>query len=811
MTFSSNCLRACYCAVAILALLAPSRVRAQADTSLNLSRVTVGESRGKDFWVCFPQNARPGDIGASRLFLKLFITGERNTMVRVSVPGVGFNRTYALQANQVIPVDLDSNLQIASSESILKLGVHVEAEEDIAVFGLSNRKASTDTYLALPTNVLGTTYRAIGYHPPQTDQSFATQFNIVATEDNTNVTISLTGDTKGGRRAGETFAVELDQGDVYTVHGGNSPGRRGDLTGSLVVASKPVSFFVGHSCAQVPADVTFCDQLLEMSPPIPSWGRQFYVGRLEYKPTYAIRAVASEDRTKVFLNNQLVAELNAGQYYENNNMKDNAFVTASKPVLLAQYATSADLDPVMKVGDPFMMLITPTEQFLKYYRFATPVRGQNWHHYINLVIPLEGLNSFRLDGNPLAPTYFRTIGLSKFAIAQVELGYGSHYVSCDYPFGLYSYGFGAGVDNYDSYGNDGGQLVQAIPIVTDTVRPMLELVSDNGDLSLGLIARDDRLFDAGLASITIIDSTNWRSPVIVPKFEVGTAQLPLTFRIRDTSECSFLGLRLVDGADNESYWVICRTREGLVWKYTLTEGREILCPSCKGWTAQFITTPSFTVSNVTFDKPQWLEGEGRYDNFRSRLSGSFAGLYLYPFSKEISLAGGIGFSNYSGAVVAEHTSFVRDSILYGDTIGARQNKMIEEFVTDASVNYLNLHAGAYYYFIPEKLFTYFGLASGFLIQSSFVQSAEIIYPSTLEYAVGRSGGVRKKTLASGPIPEPTTFQLALELSPGVQFKLSQKFSLLTGVYLNMPIFDAVQDVNWHLMTFGARLGLQYRH
>jgi hypothetical protein len=117
----------------------------------------------------------------------------------------------------------------------------------------------------------------------------------------------------------------------------------------------------------------------------------------------------------------------------------------------------------------------------------------------------------------------------------------------------------------------------------------------------------------------------------------------------------------------------------------------------------------------------------------------------------------------------------------------------------------------YYYFIPEKLYAYFGIATGFLIGSSYTEAVELLHPASLEYAVGRSGGTRRKILSQGSLPEPTAFQVALEVSPGVQFKLSQRISLLTGAHLNMPIFDAVKDVNWHLMTFGLRVGVQYRH
>ncbi len=782
----------------------------------SLGRITVGDSRGKDFWMCFPQNAKSEN--GSVFTPKLFITADRETNGRITIPGIGFSKSFSVHATEVIAVDIDPVAQVFGSDAIQKLGVHVEAENDVAVFGLSTRQKSTDTYLAYPTNVLGTTYRAVGYYPlPNQDNAFVSQFDIVGTEDHTTVVISLNADTYGGHHNGETFSVEIQKGDVYQVQGSQLLGKKSDLTGTLVTSSKKVGFFIGHSCAQVPPEVSFCDQLLEMEPPVPSWGRQFFVGRFQDKEQYVMRVVANEDNTQVFVNNRLVAKLLAGEFYEDNHMVENALVTSSKPVLIAEYAQSSDADSI-KVGDPFMLLITPTEQFLKYYRFATPIQG-DWHHYINLVVPIDAIQSLKVDGIGVPDHYFHKIGFSKFAVAQYEIGYGPHTVICEKPIGLYSYGFGVGSDNYDSYGNDGGQLVQTVPLVADTLRPLLELVSENGESFLGLLARDDRLFDFGLAQVQVIDSSNFRSPVVIPKFDIGTPQLPLSFRIRDTAECAFMSLRLTDAAHNESYWVICRTRDEKSgrWKYTMTEGRDNICPACRSWTVQFISTPSFTISDVTFEKPSYLAGCGTFDKFSSRLSGGLQGLYIFPFNKQVLLAGGIGYANITGAAVAEHVGFVTDSILYGDTIGARKSKSIEDFTTEASLNYLTLNGGVYYYFIPEKIYLYAGLAAGFLVGSSYFERADLLFPATLEYVdgqlanQGRGTGTRSHTIAQGSLPFPTRFHIALELSPGVQFKLSQKISLLAGAYLNFPFFDAVKDLNWHLTSFGARIGLQYRN
>ncbi len=221
------------------------------------------ESRGREFWVAFPQNAIL-ESDSKTLSLKLFITSDHETNGVVSIPGLGESTPFHLNPSEIREIDIDSVAQLLVSEQVQKLGVHIVADNDIAVFGLSHRPASTDSYLAYPVNVLGTTYRALGYSPLLNGaESFTSQVAIVATQDHTIVTITLDADTKGGHKKGETFSVSLNQGDTYMVQGSPISGQPSDLTGSLVTSTKPIGFLVGHTCAQVPPDVTFCNQLIE--------------------------------------------------------------------------------------------------------------------------------------------------------------------------------------------------------------------------------------------------------------------------------------------------------------------------------------------------------------------------------------------------------------------------------------------------------------------------------------------------------------------------------------------------------------------
>ncbi|HEY3876196.1 MAG TPA: hypothetical protein VGM92_12025, partial [Candidatus Kapabacteria bacterium] len=178
--------------------------------------------------------------------------------------------------------------------------------------------------------------------------------------------------------------------------------------------------------------------------------------------------------------------------------------------------------------------------------------------------------------------------------------------------------------------------------------------------------------------------------------------------------------------------------------------------------------------------------------------------------KSWQLAGGIGFANFSGSAINTYSTFVRDSIEFGNSDTSHLSKLIENYETDASLTYLTLDAGAYYYAVPDLFYIYAGLSAGVLITNSYTETRNIIFPITLTDSTGRSTGSRSPAIASGSFPNPVSFNIALELSPGFEFKLSQSVALLVGAYMDLPFFNVVKDLDWHLTTFGTRIGLQYR-
>ena len=414
--------------------------------------------RGKDFWVAFPQNAI--DEGNKILSLSLYITAESRASGKIiylndSVP-------FSVETGSSVEIDLDTNLEMLHSGETEKKAAHVVCDHDISLYAVSHRPASTDSYMAIPTPNLGTDYIVAGYTSLKNGpESFSSQAAIVASENNTLITIHLAGPTREGLPKGRTISFGLDSGQSYQLQGSRDGG---DLTGSTVTASKPIAFFTGHSCAQVPSSMSYCDMLLEMEAPSNNWGKSYILTKFEKKNYYVIRVIARNDSTVVSLNGEKMAWLMRGEFREFDTLGFDAIVTASKPVLVAQYGTSSTADSV-QVGDPFMLLAIPDDRFVKEVT-TTSVTTGSWDNYLNVVVPNTGVSTLSIDNALVASGKFpmqislaseRKLPSAKATIFTFHVPSGRHLLKCSSPIGVYSYGFGVGNDNYDSYGHGCGE------------------------------------------------------------------------------------------------------------------------------------------------------------------------------------------------------------------------------------------------------------------------------------------------------------------------------------------------------------------
>jgi hypothetical protein len=471
---------------------------------MNLSNsfsIDYPSSRGKDFWLCylpnFHNNAYAGDIkqknGDS---LYIFITSDVPTSGLITYYDINNNEftqnftitdTKKMYIFKVCHWGFELEGYNASGditpgqnhycEKVSPQSFHVESNDDITVYAHSQANTTSDAFLVLPTDAIGRVYYVMSYNSDGKTDSFGlndsstpSQFAIVATEDNTSVTIKPRAETRVNGL--KTQNIKLDKGEVYLVQANITDfNLRGDLTGTEVIADKNISVFGGQQRSKIPVATNYTspsrDILIEQIPSVSTWGKSAYL--VPYiqsqdatnKGYDLFRIMAAFDSTKIFIDSSFVRYLNKGEFHEGILTKASE-VTASSSILVAQFKkTAQDGTGAYPNSDPFMMIIPPKEQFLNSYRF---INVQSYEYrspffekvynqqYVTVVAPDSIIKTIKLDGNLVPSLNFIKIGNTKYSFSHIVTSDGVHELSGSGFFGIMVYGYGQA----NSYGYIGG-------------------------------------------------------------------------------------------------------------------------------------------------------------------------------------------------------------------------------------------------------------------------------------------------------------------------------------------------------------------
>lgn len=447
-----------------------------------ISPKTIKDSKGKDFWLAFPRNHHQTDINLDRLYIS--IVSERQTRGQIEFRQSGRIRTetFSIAANDIYTLELPVNGLEIEEDAVARKSFHITADEEVSVYGLTVANTTSDAFLAFPTDVLGREYVVTSYPSNLTLQnngrsvntisSTMSQFALMAVHDSTVIRVIPTARVWGASTVA-SFTITLNQGETYLVS--NYLALENvllDFTGSRVIASKPLVVYAGHERAAIPVgSATSRDCLIEQMLPVEVWGKTALV--VPYpRPTVGtadfgcdrIRVLAGYDNTVVQVNSVTVATLQAGTFYE-MVISTEASIVTSEPSMVSGYkCSSSRVGNNVAIGDPFLAVIPPVEQYLSRYRFSCVQGlqvGQNINrfepafqeHYVTIIVPSTKATTVVLDGRNLLASNFRRIPQSDYSYASIQIGEGIHSITADTTFGITVAGYGRA----NSYGYIGGQ------------------------------------------------------------------------------------------------------------------------------------------------------------------------------------------------------------------------------------------------------------------------------------------------------------------------------------------------------------------
>lgn len=364
---------------------------------------------------------------------QVFIFGPANSTGTV-VGGSGFNEVFNLGAEGFATITLPNADELGFG-TIENLGYKVTSSAAVSGYFLSRQPATTDMTYLIDGERLGTKYVVAGYQNIYPDQ-----MSVQATQDNTVVTFTPKG--------GTAFNVTLNAGQTYMYQDSDQ------LTGSSILADKPIAVFSGNQCTNVPTGVGACDHIVEQMPSVDQLSTTYLVAQTPRTGTQGnvMRIVATEDGTDVKVNGTSVATLNAGEFYE-GRVVGGLQVDASKKVLVAEYLIGQG--QANDNTDPAMTIVPGADQWLKSYVFATPSGDADFPtDFVSIIIQSGSLGSLTIDGVVADATLFNPLGTTIYSFGSIDVSAttGPFSISADTPFQLLLQGH----DSYDSYFTFGG-------------------------------------------------------------------------------------------------------------------------------------------------------------------------------------------------------------------------------------------------------------------------------------------------------------------------------------------------------------------
>ena len=374
-------------------------------------------TEGTEFWLTFMnnENTPEGDEG---LVLKLIASSRQDATITVSNPQTGYTDAFDVKANSVaefiVPHEQGYTFDIIAKT---KRGLRITATAPVSLYASNFQEHTYDATIVLPVTALGTDYIAQMYE----SNYGAKEIAVVATQDNTTITIIPHARTMNGLSPGDTFTFTLNVGETYLLM---SSYENGTFSGTRVQSNHPVAVFAGHQCINIPADNKACDHIVEQQMPTQMWGKQFALTKTKGQKGDMVVVTARDDNTDVKINGTKVTTLQALQSYEFRLTDNSAFVETSGPAACYLYLEGAERNNY--IGDPSSVHVSPVEQHVKQITFATFQTSISRTHYVNVVTTAAGAESMTLDGKNISGEFAVLTGNGKFRFAQISIAHGTH-------------------------------------------------------------------------------------------------------------------------------------------------------------------------------------------------------------------------------------------------------------------------------------------------------------------------------------------------------------------------------------------------
>ncbi len=361
---------------------------------------------GNYFIFCFPTNRGPRHIYRTmsiQLHSASHITNVTN--VNLGAPGIQWSFQVTLGTNEVKTVIAPGGVE-ANSEETLQIGtITITSDHNIYVTAISDVEGSLATIPVPPfDSASGNEFFVANYQPAPIYPS-----QIVLTASTSTATVVVK------KHQGMSFNDLVFPGDFqYSEYNDVIrfllPANQSvqlhcewDCTGLKITTDIPISLLSGGQCTFVTNHDFHCDHIAAFIPSVDRLGEHFTMGPFMGRESgYIARVVATQNETNVTISSLGTLTMNAGQYYDEDIKSNRVIViTSTKPIVAVQFAKGYTSDG--KLGDPFMIIVPPQEQYVNAVTFADfdTLDQYELFSYLNIIIDCKHVDDLLFNGERL--------------------------------------------------------------------------------------------------------------------------------------------------------------------------------------------------------------------------------------------------------------------------------------------------------------------------------------------------------------------------------------------------------------------------
>ncbi len=465
-------------------------------------------AEGKEYWFGLPHCMKSSDeyVRWGIYPIELWISSKVDTKATVeALDGNLQPQTVAIRKNDITIISLPDNLENRESEVVKNYGVHIFADDPISVGVFVAYKWSGEAYRVIPVEWLGKEYFTLNMFQDYVKMHAGNmeykpgQIVICATENNTEVQYIPTVETEKGIKPGQIGRVTLNKGQTFAIKTKVFPALNQDwatdMSGTQIIASKPVAVISGHTKGCFPkytgtmfgikADFVR-NMLVDMMWPVELLGKEYVSAPIKYIDRYVyylvaddkgdiIRFVATQDNTIIYQMRQdgsslmqISPVLKKGQWFDILNQEVAAYYKSNNKVLVGQYGKSwiSNVPPVLtKPGDDpqnpsrngqgMMFALSPIERWCSFASFRVPA---NMDNFLYLTFRTNDADKIVYDNQSITSRFgnaIKPILGTPFSYLVQNIASGNHYLEATDKgarFAGYAYGNWDGSKDGFAYG-----------------------------------------------------------------------------------------------------------------------------------------------------------------------------------------------------------------------------------------------------------------------------------------------------------------------------------------------------------------------